>query len=134
MGHEYSKKYLEDRGYNVYVCPHLQVTWRQGEGGEKKAEWLNSGWNDAFAVPCEDNPRKKEGGFDIIALQKTSMVAVLVQVKKTKANPITAALKRLTRKSATYHQLPFENCYIHWWADGSGPERGGPTIWRADQD
>jgi len=149
MGHSYTQIFLERQGKAVYVCPHTQVSWRGGDPKTAEPIWNTSGFNDAFAVPKEDNPNKKEGGFDILAFNLykkrhytdfgeeyflETCEGTFWQVKKTKANPITPKLKKLTQKCADYHNLPRRNCYIIWWPDGVGPDRGEPKIWRADEE
>jgi hypothetical protein len=137
-GHALTQELLSKLGWAVYVCPHTQVEWRTVGQGEKLPIWQTSGFNDAFSIPTGDG-KKREGGFDIIALKavekpdgKLAQYFSLWQVKKTKANPLTPKLKSLICRCADAHHLPLSACYIIWWPDGVGINRGEPVIWRAD--
>lgn len=127
IGHKYTREWLENDGWSCIVQPHRSITWKGND-----AVWYESGSNDFFSIPVEGEDKKREGGFDILAFkaipeQEDLFDIKLIQVKKTKKNPITPSLIALLRRCADHHRLPYSICFIYWWPDGVGPARG-PVI------
>ena len=124
VGHRYTKEWMERDGWTCVVQPHKAITWKGND-----AVWYESGSNDFFSIPVEGETKKREGGFDVIAIraipeQEDLFGISIIQVKKTKKNPITPKLMDLLKRCADYHRLPYSICLVHWWPDGVGPTRG----------
>lgn len=124
VGHRYTVEWLTTQGWSCWVKPHQDTVFNVET---MQHSWRSTGSNDIFAAPDTDNKNKKVGGFDILAVRKTEYM--LVQVKKTKANPITPKLISITEYCADYWCIPKENCCIMWWGDGDGPAKGPTTTY-----
>lgn len=141
VGHTYTKTWLEGFGWRVHTEGHQQIIY-QKSGSGMSPRWGSTGRNDAFSVPDPLTPSKREGGFDHFAVKpfklpndKTILITTLWQTKKTQANPITPAFKRLIIRCADAYHLPLSACFGIWWPNGSGPKGSkGPMVWRADWD